>query len=138
MKADTDAVVTKYETVTALTGKVFTVVADAGAALPYAVLFPTDGVDTQERVTGPRVTRHPRFTVHIVGESAAQVQTIADLVKAVFIQNGRGITLSVSGWVNQPVWYESPLPLQVQESPLPAVVYHVAELGWRSDPSLTP
>lgn len=135
MKIDTDAVKAKYGSVPALTGKVFVAVAPHGTVLPYAVLFPTDGKDSQERVTGPKSTRHPRFTAHIVGETADQVQTIADLVKLVFVQSGRGIVLTVSGWSNRPVWYESPIPLQVDDSVQPSVVYHVAELGWMSDPA---
>jgi hypothetical protein len=139
MRADNDAVKAKYESVAALASKVFVVEAPHDTELPYAVLYPMGGQDTTDRLngTGPRITRHPRFTVHIFGESADQVQVIADLVKPKFIQNGRGLTLAVAGWINQPAWYEEPLPLQKDTDVQPTVIFHVAELGWRSDPDPT-
>ena len=73
MRADNDAVKAKYESVAALASKVFVVEAPHDTELPYAVLYPMGGRDTQERVTGPRITRHPRFTVPIFGETADQV-----------------------------------------------------------------
>lgn len=137
MKIDTDAVVAKYQTVAALATKTFVVEAPHGTELPYAVIYPMGGRDTQERVTGPYLTRWPRYTVHIFGETADQVQTIADLVKPNFVLNGRGVTLTVAGWINQPIWYDEPIPLQKDTDVQPTVIFHVAELGWRSDPDPT-
>ena len=135
MRIDTDALKAIYQTVPALASKTFVSTAPHGTPLPYAVLHPSDGRDSQERVSGPRVTRHPRFTAHIFGTTGEQVQALADLVKPKLVANGRGIVLSVAGWKNKPVWYESPVPIQVDwEGPEP-VAFHVAEIGWTSDPT---
>ena len=136
MKAHTDALVALLKTIPAFATKTYVTMVPNGTTptLPYLLVHPADGVDTQERVTGPRITRHPRFTIHTVGSSYDQVSAGAKFVKDKLIQSGRGVTLTIAGEVCQPVWYESPIPIQVDSDVPPPLVYHVAECGFRADP----
>lgn len=133
-KKHTDALKLKIQEIPALAGvKTGVTVIAHGTEPPYAVIHPSQGTNTQERVTGPRNTRHPRFTIHLVGESGEQVQVLMDLLEAKLFPAGRGITLTVTGERSFPLWFESPLPVQVQTDPQPSVIYGVAEVGWTSE-----
>lgn len=134
-KKHTDALVAKSKEITAFTSKTFVTTVPTGTEPPYLVWHPAQGSNTQERVTGPRVTKHPRFTGHIVGETADQVQVLLDLLEAKLFPGGRGIVLTVAGEISKPLWFSSPLPIQVSTDPLPAIVYAVVECGWTSDPA---
>ena len=130
----TDALVAKTEEIPALAGHTFVTIAPHGAAKPYMVWHPAQGTNTQESVTGPRVTRRPRYTGHLVAEDARQVQRLLDLLEAKLFPSGRGAVLEVEGERSFPLWFESPLPIQVQTDPQPTIVYALVECGWRSDP----
>ena len=136
MKAHTDSLVALLKTIPAFAIKTYVTIVPAGTTptQPYLLVHPADGVDSQERVTGPRITRHPRFTIHTVGGSYDQVSAASKAVKDKLIVSGRGVTLTVAGEKCQPVWYESPIPIQVDSDVTPPLVYHVAEVGFRSDP----
>lgn len=136
MKQHTDALVALLKTVPAFASKTFVTMVPAGTTptLPYLLVHPSDGTDSQERVTGPRITRHPRFTLHTVGSSYDQVAAGAKQIKDKLIVSGRGVTLTVTGEVCQPVWYESPVPIQIDADVTPPLIYHVAEVGFRADP----
>lgn len=109
--------------------------ADAKVPLtyPYWVIHPSDGRDTADRLTGPYSTAHPRFTVWSVGLTADQAGIAAENVRAALIVNGFGVTPEIDGEVSRRVWYSSPVPIQVDTTKTPALVYHVAECGFDSD-----
>jgi hypothetical protein len=127
--------VAKSQEITAFASKTFVTLVPHGTEPPYLVWHPAKGTNTQERVTGPRTTMHPRFTGHIVGVDADQTQLLADLVEAKLFPGGLGIVLSVSGEKSSRMWFESPLPVQASTDPLPAIVYAVVEVGWTADPA---
>lgn len=109
--------------------------AGSTSGYPYVIIHPAEGIDDTDRVTGPKSTTHPEFTLHIVGLTAASVQKATELVKAKFITAGRGITVTVSGRSNRPVYWRSPMPLQTDRDVVPWLVYAVVELGWTSYPA---
>jgi hypothetical protein len=139
-KKHTDALKAKTQEITAFATKTFITIAKYPApstvkpALPYIVWHPAQGENEQTGVTGPRVRKSPRFTGHIVGEDADQVQVLLDLLEAKLFPDGRGITLTVTGERSKPLWFSSPLPIQVQTDPQPTIVYAVVEVGWSADP----
>ena len=128
----TQALVARTKTVPAFAVKTFVTRAPKGTEAPYVVWHPAQGTNTQERFTGPRASKHPRFTGHIVGETADQVQLLADLLETALFPGGRGV-LTVSGESVKNFWFESPLPVQVSTDPLPEVIYLVVECGWTAD-----
>lgn len=134
MRKHTNALVAKSEEVELLEGRVFVTLADKGTVPPYLVWHPSQGVNTSGRVTGPKQTQNPRYTGHLVGNSAAQVEVLTDLLRDVLFPGGRGVRLEVDGEVSKPLWFEVPTPIQVQNDPQPAVIYTVVEVGWQSDP----
>lgn len=135
MKNHTLAVTTAIKTVTALATKTFVSTARVAGALPtapYVVVHPSDGEDTQDRVTGPRSSLHPAFTLHIVGSSYDNAQTVTELVKAKFVSGGFGVKLTVAGETTKPCRWASPIPTQVDDSLTPPLIYNVIELDFES------
>ena len=130
----TEALITKSQTVPALASKTFTTRVPKGTDPPYLVWHPAQGTNTQERLTAPAATKHPRFTGHLVAEDGTQAQALADLLEAALFPGGRG-AVTVSGESVKDFWYESPLPIQVSTDPLPEIVYAVIECGWTADPA---
>ena len=130
----TQALVALSKTVTAFASKTFVTRAPKGTEAPYLIWHPAQGTNTSERLTARSATKHPRYTGHIVGETADQVQLLADLLETAIFPNGRGV-LTVTGETVKNFWYESPLPIQVSTDPLPEVIYLVIELGWTADPA---
>lgn len=130
----TAALKAKFQEITALASKTFVTRAPNGTPPPYAVIHPAKGVNSQDRLTGPYTTKHPRFTAHIVGETADQVELIGDLLEEKLLPGGFGIQINVAGETGRNLWFESPLPVQVSTDPLPEVIYLVVEVGWTSDP----
>ena len=128
----TQALVALSQTVPAFAVKTFVTRAPNDTVAPYLVWHPAQGTNSQERFTGPSSTKHPRFTGHIVGSTADQVQLLADLLEAAIFPNGRGV-IAVSGESVKNFWFESPLPVQVSSDPLPEVIYLVLECGWTAD-----
>lgn len=135
-RLQSNAVKARIETVPIVASKTFKSIVPHGTEPPYVVLHSSDGVDTQERFTGGRNVMHPRFTLHIVGESADQVETITGLIKATFIANGFGIPLTVAGETCDALWWDAPMPIQVDSDPLPQIIYQVIEVGWDARPSV--
>jgi hypothetical protein len=138
-KKHTDALKAKTQEIAAFATKTFVTVAQypnstARPEPPYIVWHPANGTNSQPGVTAPRSTKNPRFTGHIVGESADQVQVLTDLLEAKLSPGGRGIVMSVAGERSKPVEFACPLPIQVQMDPLPPVIYAVVEVGWSADP----
>lgn len=134
-KPHTDALVAATQEVSQLHGRTFVTQAPRGTLPPYIVWHPAKGRNTQDRVSGPKATKNPRFTGHIVGEDADQVLYIADLLEDKLFPGGRGIVIIVPGERAKPLWFESPLPVQVQDDPQPTIVYLIVEVGWASSPA---
>lgn len=139
MKIDTAAVKAAIETIPALATKTFVSVAPRTNGVlptaPYLVIHPSDGVDRQDRVTGPYSTRHPNFTLHIVGSSYENAQTVTELVKAKFVVAGRGVKLTITGTNTKPCRWSSPQPTQVDNSLTPPLIWNVAELDFEAQPT---
>jgi hypothetical protein len=133
-KRHTDALKAKTQEITAFATKTFITLAPHETAAPYIVWHPAQGENEQTGITGPRVRKSPRFTGHIVGDDADQVQVLLDLLETKLFPGGRGITLTVAGERSKPLWFSSPLPIQVQTDPQPTIVYAVVEVGWSADP----
>lgn len=135
-----DAVEARSKTVPALAtatyvGRVPKTSAGALVARPFNVIYPADGIDTQDRLTGGRRVQHPRFTMHIVGDSYKQVATLTSQLKARFIEDGFGIPLDVPGEVTRNVQWSSPEPVQWDTDVTPPVAYQVVELSFDSEPT---
>lgn len=136
--ADTAAVVALVQSAsTALLTHTFVTAAPAGVVQPnpYALVHPADGRPEQSRFTGPLLTQHPEFTLHIVSGSASSVQVTLDLVRAKFVVNGFAVAPTVSGRRNWGAYWRMPLPIQTDTSVTPWLLYAVCELGWSSDPA---
>lgn len=135
---DTAAVVTLVQSASSpLATRTFVTNTPSGAVQdnPYALVHPHEGNDEQSRLTGPLLTRHPSFTLHLVSGSAASVQATLDLVKAKFVVNGFAVNPTVTGRINRNAWWRSPLPIQTDASVTPWLIYAVCEFGWESDPA---
>jgi hypothetical protein len=133
-KKHTDALKAKTQEITAFAAKTFITIAPHDTDAPYIVWHPAQGENEQTGITGPRVRKSPRFTGHIVGEDADQVQVLLDLLEAKLFPGGIGVALTVAGERSKPLWFSSPLPIQVQTDPQPTIVYAVVEVGWSADP----
>lgn len=136
--ADTAAVVALVQSAsTPLATHTFVTNAPSGVVQPnpYALVHPAEGVDEQSRFTGPLLTRHPEFTLHLVSGSASSVQTTLDLVKAKLVVNGFAVAPTVSGRRNWGAYWRVPLPLQTDTSVTPWLIFAVCEFGWSSDPA---
>jgi hypothetical protein len=116
-----------------LTGRVY-VFGDVPSSVgtPYVVIHPADGVDEQDRLTGPSSLMNPRFTVHTVGLRYAEVADLSGLIKDQLIENGFGVVPVIVGERSHRVWYESPMSIQRDDDTSPPRLYHVAECGFAS------
>lgn len=141
MLVHTNVVLARIREIPALASKTYALIAPKDAngklpAAPFVVAHPADGIDTQERFTGPRSTQHPRFTLHVVGSSYDNVATVTALIKAKFVDaHGFGIPPVITGWACRSLVWSSPLPVQVDNDIVPPVPYQVIELGFTADPS---
>jgi hypothetical protein len=134
------AVKARIQEVPALASKTYVGVAPKTAdgklpAAPFIVIYPADGIDTQERFTGPRSRQHPRFTVHVVGASYENVQAVTALVKAKFVVNGFGVPPAIGGEFTSALRWESPLPIQYDTDVYPSIPYQVIEISFNAEPS---
>jgi hypothetical protein len=133
-KKHTDALKAKTQEITAFATKTFITIAPHDTPAPYIVWHPAQGENEQTGLTGPRSRKNPRYTGHVVGGTAEQVQVLVDLLETKLYPGGIGITLTVAGERSKPLWFSSPLPIQVQTDPQPTIVYAVVEVGWSADP----
>lgn len=138
--ADTQATTAIIQTVPALVTATYVTTAPkpvppATLPLPYAVVHPSDGIPAATRFSGPPITEHPEFTLHIVGASANQVQIVTGLIKAKFLVNGFIIPPAVAGRRNHSGYWRSPMPIQTDSDVTPALIFQVIELGWTSEPA---
>ena len=101
---------------------------------PYVVLFPADGVNSTESLTGPKVVENPDFTGWVVGDSAEQAGVVLNLLRQLLYPGGLGVRVTVAGRANDRLWFESPVGLQRDTSVTPPLQYHVFRTGWRSQP----
>lgn len=139
MKRHTDYVKSRIQNVTNLASKTYvsTVPRAAGTipTPPYAVLHPSDGSDSVERLSGPAVTQHPRFTLWIVGTSYDSVAIVTENVKAQFVVAGVGVTPAIAGESCSRVWWDQPVPTDVNDTVTPALVFNIIELGFDTEPA---
>lgn len=108
--------------------------AGALVARPYAVIYPADGIDTQDRLTGGRRVQHPRFMIHIVGDTYRSVATVVADLKALFVRDGFAIPIEVDGERTRNQLWSSPEPIQWDKDTTPPVAYQVIELSFDSEP----
>lgn len=139
MRKHTAAVTDAIKTIPALTSKTFVSIAPRDSAgklpaAPYVVVHPSDGIDEQDRLSGPRTLYTPDFTLHIVGASYDNAQTVTELVKSKFVVDGFGVYLTVQGENTGRVQWSVPTPTQVDNSVTPPLVYNIVELGFTSQP----
>jgi len=135
--ADTLAVKAKVQAVAAFASATFVTAVPSSATeyTQYAMVHPSEGIDEQTRASGPPVTTHPRYTLHIVGSTAESVQKNTALVKAQFVTDGFMIPPAVTGRRNYNGFWSSPIPIQPDNDSNPPALYQVIELGWSSDPA---
>lgn len=135
--ADTAAVMATIAAAGALNGNVFMSKTPDGYArtVPYVLVHPTQGVDEQTRFSGPQITFHPEFTLHLCGTSPTSAQTVLELVKAKFVTSGFVVAPTVSGRVAKNAYWRQLLPIQLDTNVTPSIPYAVVELGWTSDPA---
>lgn len=140
-KAQTDLVVARIQSLPFLASKTFKLVAPRNAggklpAAPYVVVQPADGTDSSERFTGARSTAHPRYVLHVVGESYDHAQGVFEDVKALFIDPVTRFPypISVAGEVARNIVWDGVQPVQVDNDVTPPIIYCTAELSWDSDP----
>lgn len=134
-KKHADALKAKTQEIPAFATKTFLTIAPHDTPKPYIVWHAANGTNLQDRVTGPRSTKNPAFTGHVVGETAEQVLVLLDLLEAKLFPGGRGVVLNVVGERAKPLLYSCPIPVQVQTDPQPTVVYGVVEVSWLSQPT---
>lgn len=142
MRKHTAWLVSTIQSFPALSTKTFVMVARnpaPNAAVkvlpPYVVVHPTDGVDDTDRLTGPSVTKRPRWVIHSVGVDAEQAAWAAEQVKNRLIIGGLGVVPVIEGERPGALWYSSPTPIQLDTDVTPALCFHVAECGFTSDPA---
>jgi hypothetical protein len=109
--------------------------ADGTVETPYVVIHPSEGEDEATRLTGPRLTQHPRFVVHTVGEDADEALWAAEKLKARLIVNGFGVIPEIPGELCSRVRWSSPVPIQMDDDVSPPLALHVAEVGFDTDPA---
>lgn len=113
-------------------GRVHLVDVPDGATLPYVLITPSDGTDEQIGLTGPSGLMQPRFVVHSVGSTYAEVADLSGAIKDDLVPSGRGVTPQIPGEKSHRLWYDSPLPIQKDDDTSPPRLYHVAECGFPS------
>lgn len=138
MKNHTAVVKATIETIPALASKTFLSVAprvnNALPAAPYVVIHASDGTDEQDRFAGPQSVYQPNFTLHIVGSSYDNAQTVTELIKAKFVVNGFGVFLTVTGEQTRRCRWSMLQPTEVDNSLGSPLIYNVVELAFDSSP----
>ena len=140
-KAQTDLVVGRIQSLPFLVSKTFKLVAprDGAGRLPapaYVVVQPADGTDSAERFTGARSTAHPRYVLHVVGETYDHAQGVLEDVKELFIDpvSRFPYPINVAGELARNIVWDGVLPVQVDNDVTPPIIYATAELSWDADP----
>jgi|GEM_PF-2946116 len=102
---------------------------------PYAAIYPANGTNTQARLTGPKLTQHPSWTVHIVGATVDMTTRLIEDVEAQFILGGFGIRPDIAG--ENPGRYEwsQPIPIQYDSDVSPPLIYAVVEIDFYTEPA---
>lgn len=104
-------------------------------APPYVVMYSGAGTDTADRLTGPRSTQHPRWTLQIVGLTEESVQENTELVKAQFHDAyGFGVPPEVAGDRTSALTWSEPQEVQWDTDVSPRTAYQTVELGFKAEP----
>lgn len=140
-KARTSVVVDRIQSLPFLASKTFKLVAPRDTAgklpaAPYVVVQPSSGTDTQERLSGSKMTAHPRYVIHVVGSSYDNAQGVFDDVKALFIDpvSKFPYPIDVAGERAYAIVWDSVVPVQVDNDVTPPLIYATAELSWSAEP----
>ncbi len=104
-------------------------------AAPFVIIYPGNGTDSSDRLSGPRVRESPFFTLHIVGTSWDNTLQLTERLKGLFVVNGWGVPPTISGKLTSDLSWSEPIPIQVDRDTTPAVVYQVVELSFTAEPS---
>lgn len=139
MLQHTTAVRDRIKEIPALSAKTYTGTAPKDSngrypSAPYVLVHPADGIDRQASFTGPRLEQNPRFTLHIVGSSSDNVQTITKAVKDKFVVNGFGIAPYVEGEVTRSLTWSSSQPIDWDTAVTPPIPFQVVEISFVSTP----
>jgi hypothetical protein len=102
---------------------------------PFVVIYPADGIDRQTSFTGPRSAQNPRFTLHIVGSSSDNVQTVTKAVKDIFVVNGFGVAPAVPDESTRSLTWSASQPVEWDRDVSPPIPYQVVELSFVSEPA---
>lgn len=138
MKQHTAWLKAQLELVPGLVGKVFVTKTSfpesvpVSSRVPYVVIHPADGEDDSDRLTGPSVHMHPRFTIHTVATDANAAADVAADIKSQLIVGGFGVVPDIPGEWPQRLWWAVPTPIQTDRDTTPWLVFHVAECGFAS------
>lgn len=140
MKRDTEAVKARIQLDPAVASKTHVARAPKNAQgelsqRPLVIIYPASGQDESDRLSGPRVKRRPRHTLHIVGDSWDQVATLTDRLKGRFVEDGRGVPLVIEGEVTSDIVWDEPVPIDVDTDVTPPVIYQVVELAFTVEPA---
>lgn len=134
----TDWVVGTIQSIPALATKTFTAIAPRDTKAPYAVVWPAENPREVGRITGPSAVLRPRFTLHVVGTSVKNAQTITAAIESKFIQPDlHGVIPAIPGELCGRVWWQ-PVDFQVDNDIVPPLVYGIVELGFTAEPVATP
>jgi len=139
VKQHTDYLLAQLRSIVPLAEKTFVAPGQRDAAgklpsTPYVVVYPSEGTDSADRFTGPKLTQHPDFTLHIVGADYDNTVKVAALIKGKFVVNGVGVQPLVTNERSRNLRYSSPQPIQVDYDSHPALVFAVAEISWDAEP----
>lgn len=102
---------------------------------PFVVIYPGNGTDSTDRLSGPRIQQRPFFTLHVVGTSWDNTLQLTERLKGLFVVNGWGVPPTIPGELTSDLSWSEPIPIQVDRDTTPAVVYQVVELSFTAEPS---
>lgn len=102
---------------------------------PFVVIYPGNGSDSSDRLSGPKVRERPFFTLHVVGTSWAQTSELTERIKALFVVSGWGTPPTLAGETTSDLSWSEPQPVQIDRDVTPPVTYQVVELSFTAEPS---
>lgn len=104
-------------------------------AAPFVVIYPGNGTDSTDRLSGPHVRQSPFFTLHVVGTSWDNTLQLTERIKGLFVVDGWGVPPTIPGELTSDLSWSEPIPIQIDRDVTPAVPYQVVELSFTAEPS---
>jgi hypothetical protein len=102
---------------------------------PYWVIHPGGAQDVQERLSGHYGTRWPQWTIHAVGENAAEVEWATEQMDSALRPKGRGLTLPVTGRTTYPLRRDVLGPIDIDRDINPPLFFQPSEYRFKSAPA---